>query len=104
MEEVTNDLQEVECPEPVEGSFFVYLLLCVDGSIYCGSTGDLQNRLKEHRSGEATQWTKKRQPIKLVYFEIQDSLIHARRREQQIKGWSKTKKMKLISGTWEKVI
>ncbi len=94
---------EVVCPELVEGQFCVYLLHCSDGSLYCGSTENLKNRLKEHNSGEAAVWTKMRRPVKLVYFETHDSLLSARRREKQIKGWTKQKKMNLITGVWEKI-
>jgi len=79
---------EVECPEPVEGLYYVYLLLCCDESLYCGSTKNLRNRTKEHNSGEGAAWTKKRRPVKLIYYETYDSLVSARRRERQIKGWT----------------
>lgn len=95
---------EVECPEPVEGQYYVYILCCADNSLYCGSTGNLKNRLKEHNSGEAAVWTKRRRPVKLVYFETHDSLVSARRREKQIKGWTIMKKMNLVSGVWRKII
>ncbi|MDO8565872.1 MAG: GIY-YIG nuclease family protein [Candidatus Moranbacteria bacterium] len=102
MAKFINNIQEVECPEPVEGTFFVYLLVCKDTSIYCGSTADLRNRVKEHNSGEAALWTKMRRPVKLVYYEPHESLITTRRREKQIKGWVKQKKMNLIAGKWKK--
>lgn len=95
-------LEEVECPELVEGTFLVYLLECSDNSIYCGSTSNIKNRLKEHMAGEAAVWTKMRRPVKLVYFESYNSLISARRREKQIKGWTVEKKGKLINGIWKK--
>ena len=97
-----NSLKEVECPEPVEGTFLVYLLKCGDDSIYCGSTFNLKNRLREHMSGEAATWTKMLRPVKLAYFEAYDSLISARRREKQIKGWTAKKKENLINGIWKK--
>ena len=92
---------EVECPEPVEGQFHIYLLKCSDQSLYCGSTADLRNRLKEHNHGEGAIWTKMRRPVKLVYFEVYGSLLSARRREKQIKGWSIKKKTNLIMGVWK---
>ena len=101
MMENTN-IKIIECPEPVEGVFFVYLLLCKDKSIYCGSTADVIHRLKEHNSGEAAQWTQMRRPVRLVYYESYDSLVGARRRERQIKGWTKKKKTNLIIGKWKK--
>ncbi len=80
--------------------YFVYLLRCADGSLYCGYSMDLNNRINEHNAGEGAAWTKKRRPVQLVYFERQPSLTEACQREKQIKGWSVQKKMKLISGTW----
>jgi len=93
---------EVECPEPVEGQFYVYLLQCSDQSLYCGSTENIKNRLKEHNSGEAAIWTKMRRPVRLVYFETHGSLLSARQREKQIKGWTIKKKMNLINNIWTK--
>lgn len=89
--------------EAVEGQYCVYLLSCSDGSLYCGSTENLKNRIKEHNAGEAAVWTKRRRPVKLVYFETHKSLLDARRREKQIKGWTIAKKMNLIKGIWQKI-
>ncbi|MFZ1654884.1 MAG: GIY-YIG nuclease family protein [Candidatus Moraniibacteriota bacterium] len=98
--EVLRNLLGVECPEPVEGKAFVYLLLCRDQSYYCGSTSNMQNRFEEHQSGEASQWTKTRRPVRLAYCEMLDSLALAYRREKQIKGWTREKKEKLVRGVW----
>jgi len=95
-----KNIQEVECPEPVEGAFFVYMLLCKDDSFYCGSTVNVKKSLKEHYSGEASLWTRMRRPVYLIYYESYPSLILARRREEQIKGWTRKKKMNLINGLW----
>ena len=106
MEPTIFKFKEVECPERsdsgVEGICFVYLLLCRDDSIYCGSTFDLKNRLKKHNHGEGALWTKMRRPVKLVYYETQESLLAARRRETQLKGWTVKKKINLIIGVWKK--
>ncbi|MBI4239529.1 GIY-YIG nuclease family protein [Candidatus Uhrbacteria bacterium] len=97
--------QEVECPEFIEGQnqFYVYLLNCSDGSLYCGSTSNLKERINKHNSGAAAIWTKNRLPAWLVYFETYDTLLESRRREKQIKGWTTKKKMNLILGIWKKV-
>ena len=94
--------QRVECPEPVEGQWFVYLLECRDNSLYCGSTDNTIRRVYDHNAGIAAQWTKMRRPVQPVYFEIWFSLLEARRRELQIKGWSHEKKSNLINGKWGK--
>jgi putative endonuclease len=107
MKQLLSQIKEVECPEWSEaeskGKYYVYILLCKDLSLYCGSTCNLRNRIKEHNLGEAATWTKKRRPIKIVYYEIHDSLLSARRREKQIKGWTVKKKLNLISGLWKKI-
>ncbi len=92
----------VECPEPVEGQWFVYLIECRDNSLYCGSTDNPIRRMHDHNTGIAAKWTKMRRPVQLVYFEVCDSLLKARRRELQIKGWSYIKKSNLIEGNWGK--
>ncbi len=92
----------VECPEPVEGQWFLYLLECKDNSLYCGSTNNPVRRVSDHNAGIAAQWTKMRRPVQLVYFEIWNSLLEVRRRELQIKGWNYAKKSNLITGKWNK--
>ena len=99
-------IQEVECPERlkgVEGQNYVYLLICSDQSFYCGVTHDIKNRIQEHNAGEAATWTAKRTPVRLVYYELHDSLLSARKREKQIKGWTRSKKINLMRGIWGKV-
>ena len=82
---------------------FVYILECADGSYYVGSTNNVIQRVERHNVGEAASWTKNRCPVKFVYQEEHASLLSARQREEQIKGWSQQKKENLISGLWKKI-
>ncbi|TAK03862.1 GIY-YIG nuclease family protein [Patescibacteria group bacterium] len=91
----------VECLELVEGRVVVYMLECGDGSYYVGCSENLLRRMEDHRAGRAALWTAKRLPVRLVYYEIHKILLCARRRERQIKGWSRIKKEKLMDGTWK---
>lgn len=77
---------------------YTYILLCVDGSFYTGSTNDLERRMKEHQAGEGANHTRKRLPVELVYWEEYPRIDLAYNREQQIKGWSREKKIALIEG------
>lgn len=77
---------------------YLYILLCVDGSFYTGSTNDLERRMKEHQAGEGANHTRKRLPVELVYWEEYPRIDLAYNREQQIKGWSREKKIALIEG------
>jgi predicted GIY-YIG superfamily endonuclease len=77
---------------------WVYIVRCADGSYYTGSTHDLAQRLKAHEQGRAAGYTACRRPVDLVYREKHGSLDDARRREHQIKSWSREKKEALIRG------
>lgn len=51
---------------------YVYILKCVDGSYYTGSTTNIELRLWQHQQGEGAKHTAKRLPVKLVYIEVFD--------------------------------
>jgi putative endonuclease len=80
---------------------YMYILLCADGSYYASSTKNLEERIFQHQCGEGANHTKKRLPIKLLYFEEFDRIDEAFYREKQIQGWSRKKKEALISGNVE---
>ncbi len=77
---------------------FTYILECSDGSYYVGSTIDLDKRLNQHQNGHGANHTKKRLPVKLVYYEEYPEIYQAFNREKQIQGWSRIKKEALIEG------
>jgi putative endonuclease len=76
----------------------VYILECSDGSYYVGCSSDISQRIMAHNQGVASKWTAKRLPVRLVYSKYFNTLIAARRRERQIKKWSRNKKERLING------
>ena len=80
---------------------YMYILKCADGSYYTGSTTDLARRLAQHQAGEGANHTKKRLPVKLVYFEEFQRIDEAFYREKQVQGWSRKKKEALINGKAE---
>lgn len=75
---------------------WMYILECNDGSYYIGSTNNLELRLQEHSNGEGANHTKKRLPVKLIYFEEFDRIDEAFYREKQVQGWSRKKKEALM--------
>ena len=78
-------------------AYFVYMLRCGDGSLYTGSTNDVERRLKAHQSGRGAKYTRSRLPVELAYYEILPSRHEAMSRERQIKGLSREEKLALIS-------
>ena len=81
----------------------MYILECSDGSYYTGSTKYLETRIQQHQNGEGAKHTKKRRPVKLVYFEEFDRIDFAFYREKQVQGWSRKKKEALINKEFEEL-
>ena len=77
---------------------FTYMLECGDGSYYAGSTWDLVVRLEQHHSGKGGDYTRKRQPVRLVFAAEFDRIEDAYVLEKRIQGWSRSKRRALIEG------
>ncbi len=75
---------------------FFYLARCVDGSLYSGTCVDLTKREQKHNAGIGAKYTRSRRPVRIVYNEEHESLSEARRREAEVKKWSKKRKEGLL--------
>lgn len=83
--------------------YFTYILECADKTLYVGSTNDLEKRLHKHnhlKSG--AHYTKIRRPVTLKYFERFETLTESRKRETEMKGWTRDKKINLINNKIKK--
>ncbi len=78
-------------------SFFVYILLCIDGSFYTGYTKDLDARTRQHQNGKGAKYTKAHKPEKVAYVEKFDSRRSAMKREREIKKLSHQQKLDLAT-------
>jgi putative endonuclease len=78
-------------------SFYVYILLCTDGSFYTGYTKDLDERTKQHESGKGARYTKSHRPQRIAYVEMLDSRSKAMKREREIKKLSHQQKLDLAN-------
>ncbi len=85
-------------PAPVPVPCFVYVLQCADDSYYIGATCDLLGRERTHNDGHGSVYTAARRPVRLIYSERLESWPEARKREAQIKRWTRSKKDALIAG------
>ena len=75
---------------------YVYLLRCADDSLYCGWTTDVQRRLAEHRSGDASRYTRSRRPLELAVVVSVADRSAALREEARIKKLPRAAKLRLI--------
>ena len=71
----------------------------VSSVIYIGVTNDLIRRVEEHKNEVVDGFSKKYKTKKLVYYEYFNQINDAIRREKEIKGWRREKKIALIEKT-----
>ena len=75
-----------------KSSWYVYMVKCKDGSIYTGISNDVEDRVKEHNSGQGAKYTASRKPVHLIFQEKHRDKVSAMKREIRIKSWSKVRK------------
>jgi putative endonuclease len=78
-------------------SFYVYIMLCIDGSFYTGYTKDLQERTRQHENGKGAKYTKSHPPQKVAYVEVFGTRSSAMKRERVIKKLTHQQKQNLVS-------
>lgn len=81
----------------MSSTYFVYMLLCADGSFYTGSTYNIGKRFAKHVSGKGASYTRSHKPVKVVYSEELPDKSSALKREAQLKKLTHIQKLSLIS-------
>ena len=77
--------------------YFVYIMTNKkSGVLYTGITNNLARRVYEHKEKFISGFTSKYNLTKLVFFEETHDVNAAIKREKQIKGWLRKKKIELI--------
>ncbi|MCF7788932.1 MAG: GIY-YIG nuclease family protein [Prosthecobacter sp.] len=70
----------------------LYVLLCKDGTLYCGITNDLERRISQHNAGKGARYTRGRGPVSLLRSWPQKSKSAALRAEFSFKKLSRSDK------------
>jgi putative endonuclease len=76
--------------------YFVYIMTNRSKTLYTGITGNLVQRVRQHKLGVGSRFTTKYKLDRLVYFERFEDVHNAIEREKEIKGWLRIKKIALI--------
>ena len=74
----------------------VYIILCIDNSLYTGITTDVQRRFAQHLAGTGAKYFRGHSPLRLVYLEDGHDRSTASRREAEIKKLRPEDKRRLI--------
>jgi putative endonuclease len=82
-------------------NYFVYITTNISKKVlYTGVTNNLKKRLYQHEEDAKTKkrhFTGKYNCFYLIYYERFEWIEHAIAREKQIKGWTRDKKIKMIT-------
>jgi putative endonuclease len=78
--------------------WFLYLIECVDGSIYTGITVDLAARYAAHQSGSGARYTRSHPPARLLGFEEHPDRSSASQAEYRIKQLTPANKRRYALG------
>jgi len=77
--------------------YFVYILECVDGTLYTGVTNDIEKRLLAHNGGKTgARYTRGRRPVTLLYTEECGTKGEALQREAVVKKLTRQQKLLLV--------
>jgi putative endonuclease len=85
-------------------TYWLYIMASRSRVLYTGVTNDLGRRVKEHKQGLIAGFTQQYRITRLVHFEEYSDIRDAIAREKQIKGWVRSRKIKLIeerNPTWD---
>lgn len=75
----------------------MYITASINKVIYIGYTDNLLKRIYQHKHGHyENAFTKKYKVTKLIYWEKYDKKESALRREKELKGWKRNRKVALI--------
>ncbi|OGL30521.1 hypothetical protein A3F37_01460 [Candidatus Saccharibacteria bacterium RIFCSPHIGHO2_12_FULL_41_12] len=102
-----KSIKEENDPELVEGPsnnkpWYVYICISFHNHYYVGISPDPEARLTKHNNGKGAKLAIDQKSFTLVYISpVFANKSEARKREIQIKKWSKVKKEKLINGIWQ---
>ncbi len=77
-------------------TYYVYVLASKSGTLYTGVTSRLRTRVYEHKAKKYPGFTAKYDVDRLLYVETFNTAAGAIRREKQIKGYRRAKKVVLI--------
>lgn len=75
---------------------YVYIMSSKAKVLYVGMTNNLPRRMYEHKNKMNFGFTAKYNVNQLFYFEEVENRVSALKREKQIKGWLRIKKIELI--------
>lgn len=76
--------------------YYVYILRCIDNSLYTGTTNDVLKRYEKHLVGVGAKYTRAHKPVLIEIVIECDTKSEALKLERKIKSLNKSQKEKLV--------
>lgn len=79
-------------------NWFIYMIRCVDNSLYTGITTNVTKRFQAHESGKGAKYLKTRRPFELVFQQEVGDRSQASKLEYAVKQLPKKRKELIVQG------
>ena len=102
---INEDLPETEKSKmmtasiPSQQKHIVYMVQCIDGSLYTGYTTNVERRVHLHNAGKGARYTRSRRPVTLLASWSFPTKGEALRTERSIKQLPRAQKLHLINSS-----
>lgn len=73
--------------------WYIYIVRCIDNSLYIGITNNLERRLGQHNKGKGARYTRGRRPVVLLKHFTRTTKGEALKLEYKLKQLSVKKKI-----------
>ena len=83
----------------MQKSYYTYIILTENNTLYCGYTDDVEKRFQAHLNGRGAKYTRANKPIKIVYQKEFASKSEAMKEEARIKKLTHREKLALLTNT-----
>lgn len=109
-EQLNQDVQQVQCDSQEQQdddaqqskSYFMYVLICADETLYTGYTTDVEKRVETHNAGKGAKYTAARRPVQLLAHAVFETKHEAMSAECHFKQLSRAEKLSLIDRASER--
>lgn len=76
----------------MDKQYFMYVLYCVDHTLYTGYSTDVEKRLNTHNAGKGAKYTQRRLPVYLLYAKEYSTKSEAMSAEARFKQQTRKQK------------
>lgn len=83
-------------PTTQQSPCYVYLLACANGTLYVGSTHDVERRVAQHNAGRGGGYTRINRPVSLLAMWPFNNRREARKAERVLKRLPPDRKLMMI--------